>query len=169
MSMEENKKSVRLGEGVADGLKKSVNERMLELGQVTLDTVSEFIKKKIEGIDPDKLFSQKNKEELVKIWSDQLAQKGLIPQGYVGLPETLLIDDMHQDGYLSGMYVGYVLAMMALADNDASKDLVLAVRDDMRPNLMGQHYNNREEFFRRYKDEKYSWIEKLDKKEIPDK
>ena len=80
-----------------------------------------------------------------------------------------MIDDMHQDGYLSGMYVGYVLAMMALADNDASKDLVLAVRDDMRPNLMGQHYNNREEFFRRYKDEKYSWIEKLDKKEIPDK
>lgn len=167
--MEENKKGVRLGEGVADGLKKDLNEKMLELGQIMLDVASEFIKEKIEGIDLDELFSKKNKEELVKLWSVQLAQKGLIPQVYAGLPENLLIDNMHQDGYLAGIYAGYVLSMMALVNNDASKNLVLSVRDDMRPNLTGHHYNNREEFYECYKEEKYRWIERLEKKEIPEK
>ena len=42
---------------------------------------------------------------------------------------------MHQTGYLDGLYVGYILAMMSLVDNEAPKDLILSVRDDIRPNL----------------------------------
>ena len=39
-------------------------------------------------------------------------------------------------------------------------ELILSVRDDVRPNLMGHHYNDREQFYQRYKDEAYSWVEK---------
>lgn len=50
--------------------------------------------------------------------------------------------------------------MMALTDNDIPKDAILSVRDYIRPNLIGHHYDDRDEFISRYKDEKYSWIDK---------
>ena len=50
--------------------------------------------------------------------------------------------------------------MMALVDNGASKDTILAVRDYIRPNLMGHHFGDRDEFISQYKNEKYSWVEK---------
>jgi hypothetical protein len=83
-----------------------------------------------------------------------------VPKGYSGLPDKLLVTNLHQDGYLGGMYVGYILAMMALVDNGASKDTILAVRDYIRPNLMGHHFDDRDEFIGQYKNEKYSWVEK---------
>lgn len=101
------------------------------------------------------------------LWSEQLAKKGLISQVYAGLPDEVLIDNMHQIGYLDGMYVGYILAMMSLVDNEAPKDLILSVRDDVRPNLIGHHYNNREEFIKRYKNEKYVWINSANKDDVP--
>lgn len=55
--------------------------------------------------------------------------------------------------------------MMSLVDNNASKELILSVRDDIRPNLMGHHYNDRGNFHSRYKDEMYSWVEKTNKDE----
>lgn len=75
------------------------------------------------------------------------------------MPEELLIDNMHQTGYLDGIYTGYILAMMSLVDNEAPKNLILSVRDDIRPNLIGHHYNDRGEFYKRYKSEKYGWID----------
>lgn len=107
--------------------------------------------------------SKKDKDELISLWSSQLSEKGFLPKGYAGLPDNLLIDNLHQDGYLAGIYAGYALAMMSLVDNNASKELILSVRDDIRPNLMGHHYNDREEFHLRYKDEAYSWVEKTNK------
>lgn len=50
--------------------------------------------------------------------------------------------------------------MMALAENDAPKNIILAARDYIRPNLIGHHYDDRDEFIGQYKDEKYSWIDK---------
>lgn len=50
--------------------------------------------------------------------------------------------------------------MMALVDNNVSEDTVLAIRDCLRPNLMGHRYDSRNEFLDRYDDEKYKWIEK---------
>lgn len=87
----------------------------------------------------------------------------VLPKGYAGLPDNLLIDNLHQDGYLEGIYVGYALAILSLVDNNAPEELILAVRDDIRPNLMGHHYNDREEFFPRYKGEAYSWVERSHK------
>ena len=53
--------------------------------------------------------------------------------------------------------------MMALVDNNAEKELIISVRDDIRPNLIGHHYNDRDEFYKRYKSETYSWIERAEK------
>lgn len=50
--------------------------------------------------------------------------------------------------------------MMALADNDTPADIILSARDYIRPNLIGHRYDDRDEFIGRYKDEKYSWIDK---------
>lgn len=83
----------------------------------------------------------------------------------LGLPENLLIDNLQQTGYLDGMYVGYALSMMSLVDNDAPKDLLLSVRDDIRPNLIGHHYNDRNEIEECFKGKKYSWINNLSKEE----
>ena len=102
-------------------------------------------------------------DEIVAEWSQKLYKKGLVPKGYSGLTDELLISNFHQDGYLAGLYAGYVLAMMSLVDNKADEKLILSVRDDIRPNLIGQHYNDRGEFYEKYKNETYSWIESTDK------
>lgn len=164
--MEENKNSVRIGEGVAGNLKQEINQELSSIGKEFIDVLSKFVKGKIKEIDLEELFSKKNEEDLLALWSEQLANKGLIPQVYAGLPDELLIDNMHQTGYLDGMYVGYILALMSLVDNEAPKELILSVRDDIRPNLIGHHYNNRDEFIKRFKNEKYVWINSAQKENV---
>lgn len=158
-----DKNKVKFSEGVADDIKTAANQEISEMGKMLVKVFSDFLKKRVEGINIDELFSKKNQEGLVKLWSVQLAENGLIPKGYGGLSEELLVDNLHQDGYLDGMYVGYVLSMMALVDNEASKELILTVRDSVRPNLVGKHYNDRDELISNFKDEKYSWINSSDK------
>lgn len=161
--MSENKSSVKLGDGLADGVKSKVNQELLSTCNMLLERFFECIKEVVQDVDFEKLLSKKDKEELISLWSSGLAEKGLLPKGYAGLPDSLLIDNLHQDGYLAGLYAGYALALMSMVDNNASKELVLSVRDDIRPNLMGHHYNDRDSFYLRYKDEAYSWVEKTDK------
>lgn len=161
--------NVKLGDGVADTLKQSANNEMAEIGKMLIDLISKFAKEKIQDIDLKELFSKKNEDELLNMWSNQLAEKNLISKGYAGLPEEILVKNLHQDGYLDGMYVGYALALMSLADNNAEKDLILSVRDDIRPNLIGHHYDDRAEFINRFKSEKYNWISRLSKEELTDK
>lgn len=164
--MEKNKNSVRFGEGVADDLKQEFNQELSSMGKELIAVFSKFVKGKINGINLDELFSEKNEEDLLALWSEQLAKKGLISQAYAGLSDELLIDNMHQIGYLDGMYVGYILAMMSLVDNEAPKELILSVRDDIRPNLIGHHYNNKKEFIERYKNEKYVWINSANEEDV---
>lgn len=112
---------------------------------------------------------KKNEEDLLVLWSNQLAKKGLIPQGYAGLPEELLINNMHQTAYFDGIYTGYILALMSLVDNEAPENLIFSVRNDVLLNLKGHNYNNREEVDKRYKSEKYRWINQSNKKESSEK
>ncbi len=156
---------VKLGDGIVESVKSKVNQESLNVCNLLLERFFEFIKGRIQGFDLEKLLSKKDKEELITLWSSQLAEKEFLPRGYAGLPDNLLIDNLHQDGYLDGIYVGYILAMMSLVDNNASKELIFSVRDDIRPNLMGHHYNDRDNFYSRYKDEMYSWVEKTNKDE----
>lgn len=164
--MIENEKSVHLGDGVADKVKVNINENMSDALTMLSNIVFDYIKDKIKDIPVgiEKLFSSTDaQKEIVTLWSNQLFEKGLIPKGYNGLPDELLITNLHQTGYLDGLYAGYVLAMMALVDNDAEKELIISVRDDIRPNLIGHHYNDRDEFYKRYKSETYNWIEYTEK------
>ena len=163
--MSENKNSVKIGDGLADGVKSKVNQESLGICNLLLERLFEYLKGKVQDIDFEKLLSKKNKGELISLWSSTLAEKGIIPEGYAGLPDNLFIDNMHQDGYREGLYAGYALAMMSLVDNGAPKELILSVRDEVRSNLVGNHYNDRENFRLHYKDEKYSWIEKSNKKD----
>lgn len=159
--MSEN--NVKLGDGVADGLKSEANQELLSIGKILIGLLSKYVKDKVQNIDLEKLLSKKDMDDLISLWSSQFSENGFLPKGYAGLPDNLLIDNLHQDGYLAGIYVGYALAMMSLVDNNASKELILSVRDDVRPNLLGHHYNDREKFHLRYKDEAYSWVEKANK------
>ena len=154
---------VKLGNGIADGLKSETNQELFRIGKMFIGVLSKYVKDKVQNIDLEKLLSKKDTDELISLWSAQLTEKGVLPKGYAGLPDNLLIDNLHQDGYLEGIYVGYALAIMSLVDNNAPEELILAVRDDIRPNLMGHHYNDREEFFLRYKGEAYSWVERSHK------
>ncbi len=164
--MIENDKSVHLGDGVADKVKENINENISDALTLLSNIVFDYLKGKIKDIPKgiEKLLSSPDaKQEIVAQWSNQLFEKGIIPKGYNGLPDELLIANFHQDGYLDGLYAGYALAMMALVDNEVEKELILSVRDAIRPNLVGHHYNNRDEFYKRYKGETYSWVETIGK------
>ena len=155
--------NVRLGDGVVDEAKSEANNRLKELARITVNMIFDDLERRVKGF-PDAIKRLRNNPEVEQkveaLWSEQLFEEGLAPKGYSGLPDKLLVANLHQDGYLDGMYVGYILAMMALVDNDAPKDMILAVRDYIRPNLTGHHFDDREEFISQYKSEKYSWVEK---------
>lgn len=155
--------NVQLGDGVLDAAKENINIRLNQFLKQGIDIVFDYIGDKTKDLPEtiERLRRQpKTTQEIADLWSKRLFEEGVVPEGYNGLPDNLLISNFHQDGYLAGMYVGYVLAMMALVDNDASKDLILSVRDYIRPNLIGHHYDDRDEFIDRYEDDKYKWIDK---------
>lgn len=155
--------NVRLGDGVVDEAKAEANNRIKELVKMSVNMFFDYLESQMKDL-PDTIKRLRNNPELEQkvetLWSEQLFEEGLIPKGYSGLPDKLLIDNLHQTGYLDGLYVGYALAMMAMVDNNADEDLIFAVRDYIRPNLMGHHFNDRDEFICQYKNEKYSWFEK---------
>lgn len=154
--------NVYLGDGVLDEAKSVVNSETKELVKIFIHTVSDYLKGKIKELPEtiERLLNNpETEQEIATLWSEHLFEEGFVPKGYNGLPDNLLISNFHQEGYSDGLYAGYVLVMMALADNDAPRDIILSVRDCIRPNLMG-HYDEKEEFIRRYKEEKYSWIDK---------
>lgn len=161
--MEEEK--VYLGEGIANEVKNVLNKETKEIINAAIRAFSKKIKEKIPEL-PDMVGakiknladSQKMVDEITKEWSEELYENGLIPNGYSGLPDKLLIHNFHQEGYLDGMYVGYILALMSLIDNEADEKLILSVSDDVGSNLIGHRYDDRDEFIDRFKTEKYQKI-----------
>lgn len=155
--------NMNFGDGVLDEAKTNVNNRAKGLIKIAIDAVFDYLEGKVKDL-PEIIEQLRNSPEteqkIAVLWSEQLSEEGLVPKSYNGLSDKLLISNFRQEGYLDGLYAGYVLAMMALVDNDASKDIILAARDYIRPNLIGHHYDDRDEFIGQYKDEKYSWIDK---------
>lgn len=156
-------KNTHFGDGLFDEVKVDVNDRLKGTAKIFIDLIFDCLDAKIKDL-PQAIKQLRNnpklEKEIVALWSEHLYKEGLVPQGYSGLPDNLLISNFHQTGYLDGLYVGYILAMMGLADNNVPPDKIIAVRDYIRPNLMGHHYDNRDQFISQYKDEKYNWIEK---------
>ena len=161
--MEEEK--VYLGAGIANEVKNVLNKETKEIINAAIKAFTKKIREKIPEL-PDMVGakiknladSQKMVDEITKEWSEELYENGLIPNGYSGLPDKLLIHNFHQEGYLDGMYVGYILALMSLIDNEADEKLILSVSDDVRSNLIGHRYDDRDEFIDKFKTEKYQKI-----------
>ena len=155
--------NVKLGDGVLDEAKANVNSRANGLMKIAVDVVFDYLEAKIKDL-PETIKRLRNNPEteeiITALWSEHLFEEGLVPKGYKGLPDNLLIYNFRQEGYLDGLYAGYILAMMALVDNNAPKEIVLATRDSIRPNLMGHRYDEIDEFVDRYKNDKYSWVDK---------
>jgi hypothetical protein len=155
--------NVHFGDGVIDEAKADVNSRVSGLIKIVIDATFDHLETKVKEL-PEKIKQLRNspeiEQEITALWSEYLFEEGLVSKGYKGLPDDLLISNFHQEGYLDGLYIGYILAMMALTDNDIPKNAILSVRDYIRPNLIGHHYDDRDEFIKRYKDEKYSWIDR---------
>jgi hypothetical protein len=155
--------NVKLRDGVLDEAKYNVNSRTNGLVKIVVDVVFDYLEAKIKNL-PETIKRLRNNPETEKkieaLWSEHLFEEGLVPKGYNGLPDNLLIHNFRQEGYLDGLYVGYILAMMALVDNNAPEEIVLAARDSIRPNLMGHRYDKKDEFVDRYKNDKYSWVDK---------
>lgn len=166
------KEKVHLGEGIADEAKNVLNKETKEIINAIIKAFSKKIKEKIPEL-PDVVGakiknladSPKVIDEITKEWSEELYDKGLVPKGYSGLPDKLLIHNFHQEGYLDGMYIGYILALMSLIDNEADEKLILSVSDDVRLNLIGHRYDDRDEFIDKFKSEKYQTIFKKKKSE----
>lgn len=153
---------VNLGDGVPDKACELVNAEFIKLLEKYVPRFFAWLDNKMEHFPEatKRLFNGLDaKQELPMLWSEFLAESGIIPEAYGGLPDTLLISNFHQEGYLSGLYAGYALAMMALVDNHAPVDTIVSVRDFIRPNLMGHRYDNQQEFVTPFKSEKYSWVE----------
>ena len=155
-------KEVKLGDGVASELKKEINSELSSAGKKLIQTIFKYLCDKVQDVDFDDLLkkiSKKDEEKILSLWSSQLAEEGLLPSGYKGLTDDLLIENLHQDGYLEGLYGGYVLAMLSLMDNNAPRELIQSTRNDLLSKQMGLRYSDRNKLFARLEDEKYSWIE----------
>lgn len=101
--------NVRLGDGVVDEAKAEANNRIKELVKMSVNMFFDYLESQMKDL-PDTIKRLRNNPELEQkvetLWSEQLFEEGLIPKGYSGLPDKLLIDNLHQTGYLDGLYVG---------------------------------------------------------------
>lgn len=111
---------VQLADGLFEDARTDINDGVKGLVKIFIDTIFDHFGEKVKDIPPViKQIRNKPKaeQENSALWSEKLLKKGLGPKGYNGLPDDILISSLHQTGYLDGMYIDYVLAMMALADN----------------------------------------------------
>ena len=104
--------NVRLGDGVVDEAKAEANNRIKELVKMSVNMFFDYLESQMKDL-PDTIKRLRSNPELEQkveaLWSEQLFEEGLVPKGYSGLPDKLLVTNLHQDGYLGGMYVGYIL------------------------------------------------------------
>lgn len=162
---------IELTDKIIGGLVNEAGKQALRIGNTLIDTLADYFVGKIQNIDVDELMNKLREllgklnkddmETLKSLWSARLVEKGLISSAYFGLSDGHIIDNLHQEGYLSGLYVGYALAMMSLTNNNAPEELIVSVRDDLRSHLTGHHFNNQDHPLSQYQDEKYSWIERF--------
>ena len=154
--------NVHLLDGVLDEAKVVINKRAKRIVKEAIDTLFDYLEGKTKDF-PEVIKQFRDNPELEKeitaLWSENLFKQGLVSNAYSGLSDNLLISNLHQEGYIEGLYIGYILAMISLVESNAPKDTIISARDYIRPNLIGHHYNDREEFINLYKNEKYNWID----------
>ncbi|MBQ9349144.1 MAG: hypothetical protein IJT94_17700 [Oscillibacter sp.] len=161
---------VHFGDGVPNAFKTKCNETMTYLIGVAFDTMRDEMCKHITD-SPEAIKKYLNnpeaKREISDLLSKQMYEKGLVPVVYSGLPDSLLIHNLHQDGYNDGLFAGYAISMMALADNGVSKDIIVTAEKAILPNLVKRLYEDSDEIYQIYQIEHRKWIEEL-QSEKPD-
>ena len=85
--MTENMNNVKLGDGVADGLKSEANQELLSIGKILIGILSKSCNK-VQNIDLENLLSKKEKDELVSLWSSQLSERDCFPKDMLVCPIT---------------------------------------------------------------------------------
>ena len=149
-------------DGVIDAVKDEFNRQASQYARELVRKAFAFIREKSENLptEVEKLLSDKKAEDaVVSLWANQLYAEGIVPKGYVGLQDKDFVHNLRQEGYIDGMYVGYIQTLVAMIDNGVEKEKILAVRDALRANLWGHRYEDSAEFTNLLKDEKYRWIE----------
>lgn len=119
------------GEKVGMQEKTQVQEIVSEVGTEVTDRTKSFVKKCVKAFF-DYLESRidefpeliekiredsKIKKEMEAEFSKSLYAAGLIPRAYAGLPDSLLVHNLQNDGYEDGLYTGYKIALMAMEDS----------------------------------------------------
>ena len=161
--MEDNGNRVKLGDGIWSAAKNDVNDRSTMIVSNLVEMFFDYLDQKVQEL-PEAIRQMKSNpetnQEIIKMWSDNLYEQGLVPSGYVGLPDEILIKNFQQEGYLDGLYAGYALALTKMYDNGVQNEIIIAVRNAMRPYLLGHRHENKAEFTELLKNEKYVWIDK---------
>ena len=155
----------QFGKQILDDSKSLVEQRTNEIVANVINQTFDHVLSKM-GDFPEKIVDMiirlkndaKTKEEITSRCSELMAKEGIIPKSDQGLPDKLLVSNLHQDGYLSGLYMGYILTMMAMIDYDAPQEMVMSIRKSVVPELIGKLYDERERIEQASKDEKYSLI-----------
>ena len=97
--------NVRLGDGVVDEAKTEANNRIKELVKIAVNMFFDDLEGRVKDL-PETIKRLRNnpdiEQKLAALWSEQLFKEGLVPKGYSGLPDKLLVANLHQDGYLNG-------------------------------------------------------------------
>lgn len=153
---------VHFGDGVLDVAKTSVNERTQEIISSLINMLFDYIEDKVDNLPMTikKLRDNPQTEtEVVSLWSQRLYAQGIIPSGYDSLPDEVLIHNFRQEGYLDGMYVGYLISMMVMAENGVSKDMLLDARKDIIPKFFKKSYEDRKKLCQELEGEMHKWRE----------
>lgn len=128
---------------------------------MAVEMLFDYIESKVKEI-PDSikrlLDSPEAKKEVAALWSEKLYEQGVIPKGYAGLPDDLLIHNFHQDGYLEGMYAGYLITITALAEKGVSKEDLLDAREIVMPRFFRKSYEDRKALFDQLESEMQEWV-----------
>ena len=161
-------KDVHLGDGVLDAAKATANERASDLAVTLTHMLFDYFVGAVKDLPEtikNWLANPETEKEVAALLSHQLYEQGVIPEGYSGLPTDLLIHNFHQDGYLDGMYAGYLISMIALEESGISKDVLLAARKTIMPRFFKKSYEDRKELFEELEGEMRKWKENPDVEE----
>ena len=159
-------KEVHLGDGVRESATAKTNEEIQKLISVGIESLFDYLTTQVKDI-PDAinhfLSDSKAKEEIADLWSERLYEQGVVPKGYSGLSDELLIHNFHQDGYMEGMYMGYLISVTTLAKIGVCKDSLLAARKEIIPKFMRKDYDSRKALFEELEGEIHKWAEEPNK------
>ena len=155
-------------------VKNDVNIRSKSFAKKTINTLFDYLEDCVtETIkDSDKratflntirmIFTKPETEEIVvKTAGEILADKGLLPEEYRHWDDEIWFHNLHQEEYMHGKYIGYLLAVIALYEKDAPIELLQSVEDSMTANIpaygLGGKYGSSDEVMEKFDKAKLAW------------